>query len=920
MSDRWQRIQALFLQAAELPPEKRSSFLDTACPADADLRREVESLLAHDGDPDRNISEALEDAAHSLFASLTIKLGTRLGDYQVQELIGSGGMGEVYRARDKRLARSVAVKVLPSLLRDDPDRLRRFEQEAQAAAALNHPNILAVYQLGAHEGAPYMVTELLEGATLREHLARGPLPVRAAVDYGVQIARGLAAAHERGVTHRDLKPENLFVTRDGRIKILDFGLAKFSRPTAGAEELPEAGLVFGTVGYMAPEQVRGDAVDYRSDIFALGAILYEMLSGRRAFQKPTSAETMSAILNDDPAAISQVVPTVPALHRVVHRCLEKNPERRFQSASDLAFALEALSDTAAGLPGLRSGRRTWRSSAWVAGFMVLLAAALGYWWTRPVAAPRIENVRQLSDDGEPKGTTLEAAYGSLASDGSRVFFNEKRSGNWRIVQLSAVGGQSAVMNTSVQPPIIAGFDPNSSNLLTLNGWALPLPAGDPRRLGDLADLDLTSAEYFPDGQHIVYASGIAIYVADKNGAHARKLLQAADGEIRWLSVSPDGRRIRFTFLDNTSETIREISADGTGKHERLIVGRLGDSDYACCGKWTRDGRYYIFLSGHQGSSNIWALAEDRPPWRRTPPPPTQLTYGPLAYYQPLPGSDNRSIFAIGAKQKGELVRYDASRGEFVPYLGGISATDAAISADGQWVVYLSYPDSIVWRSRPDGSDRMQLSTSRSFYPRISPDAGKVIFVSWDAQKGMGLFLVSMQGGAPQRILDDTAFASWSPDGSQVIAQVGLPHPLQDTVLRIVDLGTRGVRDVPGSHGRLVPLWLDARTLVASSRDGLAMFDLASQKWSSLATGDINNWASSLDGRYVYFERTEGSSRKAWRVRISDRVVEPLVDLGAIRRVEQYGPGTWLGVTSDGSVLVTRDTGTQEIYALDVIWP
>jgi eukaryotic-like serine/threonine-protein kinase len=264
-------------------------------------------------------------------------------------------MGEVYRARDLRLRRDVAVKVLPAVVSSDPERLRRFEQEATAAAALNHPNILAVHQLGMYAGTPYLVSELLEGETLREQIRRGPVAPRRVIDYGVQVARGLSAAHEKGIVHRDLKPENLFLTKDGQVKILDFGLAKLTQPQPGSEPSAltiggetEPGLVMGTVGYMSPEQVRGQATDSRADIFAFGAILYEMLTGKRAFQKPTSPETMSAILNEDPPEISQIVSNVlPALKRTVHRCLEKTPERRFQSTTDLTFALEALSDSGA---------------------------------------------------------------------------------------------------------------------------------------------------------------------------------------------------------------------------------------------------------------------------------------------------------------------------------------------------------------------------------------------------------------------------------------------------------------------------------------------------------------------------------------------------------------------------------------------
>src|SRR5215475_2078507 len=284
---------------------------------------------------------------------MTVAPGSRLGPYEILSPLGAGSMGEVYRARDPRLAREVAVKVLPASLSQDPDRLRRFEQEARAAGALNHPNITAVYDIGTDKGAPYIVSELLEGETLRSRLASGPLSPRKATEYAVQIARGLAAAHERGIVHRDLKPENLFVTKDGRIKILDFGLAKLThpeKPGVALTELPtqsagtEPGIVMGTVGYMSPEQVRGLEVDHGADIFAFGAILYEMLSGRRAFHGTTPADTLSAILKEEPPELASTARDVhPGLERIVRHCLEKSPEERFHSAHDLAFDLETLS-------------------------------------------------------------------------------------------------------------------------------------------------------------------------------------------------------------------------------------------------------------------------------------------------------------------------------------------------------------------------------------------------------------------------------------------------------------------------------------------------------------------------------------------------------------------------------------------------
>src|ERR1700733_10998314 len=282
---------------------------------------------------------------------MALTSGSKLGPYEIQSPLGAGGMGEVYRARDARLNRDVAIKILPASFSADRERLTRFAQECRAAAALNHPNILSIFDIGDDPSAPYVVSELLEGETLRDRLRNGALTSHKAIDYAGQIARGLAAAHDKGIVHRDLKPENLFITHDGRVKILDFGLAKLTRPEASPEDdatlqaLTEPGLVMGTVGYMSPEQVRGKAADYRSDIFAFGAILYEMISGERAFKGETPADTMSAILKDEPPELSETVRNVPpALERIVRHCLEKNPAQRFQSAGDLAFGLEALTD------------------------------------------------------------------------------------------------------------------------------------------------------------------------------------------------------------------------------------------------------------------------------------------------------------------------------------------------------------------------------------------------------------------------------------------------------------------------------------------------------------------------------------------------------------------------------------------------
>jgi eukaryotic-like serine/threonine-protein kinase len=343
--ERWQQVKCVLQEALEIAPEQRVAFLDRACPRDYALRREVESFLSSDNEVRSSFLKSAPDAG------LSLTKGARLGDFEILSLIGAGGMGEVYGAWDRRLERHVAIKVLPRFVSFNPERLHRFEQEAKAAAALNHPNILAVFQMGTEEGAPYLVSELLEGETLREQVKRGRLPLKRAIDYGVQIAHGLKAAHDKGIVHRDLKPENLFVTKDGRIKILDFGLAKLTHHESGSQLTKETldtvpGAVLGTVGYMSPEQVRGQIADHRSDIFALGAILYEMATGRKAFSGNSPADVMSAILTGEPPGITaDDGDLAPPLKRIIGRCLEKSASLRFQSALDVAFALGEISDT-----------------------------------------------------------------------------------------------------------------------------------------------------------------------------------------------------------------------------------------------------------------------------------------------------------------------------------------------------------------------------------------------------------------------------------------------------------------------------------------------------------------------------------------------------------------------------------------------
>jgi eukaryotic-like serine/threonine-protein kinase len=582
-SPRWQEVKRALNEVLELPADQRPSYLHSLVTKDAALFHEVESLLAAD------------DQARSSFleAPLAVRLGrgTRLGDYEIQSMLGAGGMGEVYRGRDTRLKRDVAIKVLPAFFSSDPDRLRRFEQEAAAAAALNHPNILSVYQLGTYEGTPYLVSELLEGETLREQIKRGPMPVRRALDYAVQIAKGLTAAHEKGIIHRDLKPENLFVTKDGRAKILDFGLVKLSRPEGGSDHSAptlsgrtEPGAIMGTVGYMSPEQVKGQSADHRSDIFAFGAILHEMFTGKRAFQKATAAETMAVILNEDPPSIAALQAGVPsAVDRLVRACVAKDPECRWRDAYDLSLALDwiaAEASPAASSSGLQSE----------AGVRLVQACILppeksAFLFSGPNAGPvvvspdgcRVVFTARHSDStllfvrridsavAEPLGGTAGAIFPFWSPDSRSLgFFAD---GNLRRIEAS--GGPP---QTLCPAPAGRGGSWNRDGTIIFTPtptdpiYRLPATGGSPHRVTTLDPAHITTHRwpcFLPDGNHFLYFGGHpllngGIYVGCLDGSEHKLVLQgylnAAYAPPGFLLFVRDGTLVARRFDAQQFET------------------------------------------------------------------------------------------------------------------------------------------------------------------------------------------------------------------------------------------------------------------------------------------------------------------------------------------------------------------------------
>ena len=830
---------------------------------------------------------------------MNIAPGTRLGPYEILDLLGSGGMGEVYRARDPRLGREVAIKVLPSSVSGDPDRVRRFEQEARAAGVLNHPNITAVHDIGTEEGSLYVVSELLEGETLRSRVAGGAVSTRRAVDYALQLAQGLAAAHEKGIIHRDLKPENVFVTKDGRVKILDFGLAKLTQRGDGAgpqTSLPtatagtEPGVVMGTLGYMSPEQVRGRPADARSDIFSFGAILYEMLSGKRAFHGDSAADTMSAILKEDPPELSVTGKNVsPGLDRIVRHCLEKSPEQRFHSAHDLAFDLEALSSASSAsvqpIPGPAHPRKV-RPALLLAAALLLgaaLGAFLGGRLFRP-PTPGAPTLSYLTFSGNDWGP-------SASPDGKLIAFASSRDGTAKVWLKELAGGNEVALTSG--PDEVPRFSSDGSAIFFLRNEAskqtlyrVPIVGGEPRRLRQ----NTPGAEVSPDGRWIALSSQplpgaqrnpvLSIASADGGGS-PRELGRFEGGAIASLRWSRDGRRIAAIHQDFGSSMIpaRLVIVDvESGEHRAIVPAKAGLLGVV---EWDPSGEALLYtqteavsISDLSGVGRLFRHDLGSGKHTLLVSFPRTIGFGGLTVAGP-------GLLIVDADASREnLLETSSSEGTPPRFLTHGSATDRqpAYSPDGEWIVFSSSrggnwdlwlvsrktgtlrrltdhpghdwdpaftPDGKkllwssnrsgpfeIWIAEPDGSAPRQLSRDGkdAENPTATPDGQWVVYDSRNP-KHPGLWIIASDGSAARRIVEgSTVHPEVSPDGKHAIYFV---HSSEGDHLRVVELqgGTSARFEIPGLEGSRARWMPDGRRIVFlhrndSGRKGLYIQDFA----------------------------------------------------------------------------------------------
>ena len=938
-ADRWAEIDRLIQSALDRPKEERNEFLESAC-SDAVLRDEVRSLLVR-YENDTSDTELISASSHSSGAARPtseygeLSPGRQISKYQILSKLGHGGMGDVYLAQDVTLGRKVALKILMPGLNDLLATERSVFAEARAASSLNHVNIMTVFDAGEAEGRQFIATEYVEGVTLRERIKAGAIPLTEALHIAVQVACALGAAHEAGVVHRDIKPENIMTRRDGVVKVLDFGIAKFrdslleaGSPKPDSVETITASqeMVLGSLPYMSPEQARGKHVDSRSDIFSFGALLFELFSGKPAFSGGSNISTLIAVVNHRP--VLERDPNMPrALQRIVDSCLQKDPKDRPDSIEEVRTELEGL---LARLVSQRARKR--RIAAIVAAVLVVVAGILLWIWQRPAKQQSFVQKR----------LTHEGAYIDpvIGLSGSSIFFDKVDNWTRSTLRISMDGKTSFTMD-------FAGIGPDHSFEVQDGSPALDevlfrhsQPSGTGAAVFSLLHfpegtrLDIPNVSGFsgalsPDGSEIAYyapepssnsgaASTWALLVADKNGKVVRRwaiaqLPKPATREIAW---SRDGS---LWFMQN--ERLFEVSRGDAGPHPVFSSEKTPQGP----GKWTANGERFIFSD--VWSQDIYALSRKR---EISAGELSRLTSGPLQFGPPVPGADGQNIYAVGTLKRGRVTRYDRASHQWLPYLDGISVDGVDCSPDGKRVTYVTYPEGEIWINDLDAIGREQVTHEpmRALAPRFSPDSRQITFMGRLPGEAWHVYLYE-GGGKPARKLvtpiDSEATPNWSPDGSTLIySPLPWDVPVAQRRLYTYDVRSGVTAAVRGSEGLFSPRWAPNKKWIAALRyrqfgpNPLVLLDMASGQVTELSINGLGpSW--SRDSRFIYLlNKTPLNPPIILKVSVADKSVQTVVRYLSRTTANSPVPGSesiWLGFTLDESPLLLQDLGNREIYEI-----
>jgi len=856
--------------------------------------------------------------------------------YRIVEKLGAGGNGVVYKAEDTRLGRFVALKFLPPEGQQDAHAQARFQREARAASALNHHNICTVYDIGEQDGQTFIAMELLEGQTLELNIGSRPLPLEMLLDYAMQIAAALEIAHKNGIVHRDVKPSNIFVTSRGEVKLADFGLAKRAMlhsapigegPTISAS-ITGRGAIVGTVAYMSPEQAQDKDIDARSDIFSFGIVLYEMATGKRAFPGESPVTIIGEILHKQPKPIRELNPQVPEeLQRIVGKTLEKDREDRYQTAHELMVDLRRLMKketerSQIGLPAEPSKHEKSRKRIWIGAAAVVCAAAWVALTGRGTPADSSPlSMEQLTFSGETKSP-------SIFTDGSRIYLVSGRDP----VEMSVKGGATAPLRAAIGTMSILDISPDSSEFLLLQSdlndetqrgtiWTMPVLGGAAKRLGNITG---RGASYSPDGKLIAFNEKESVYVCDTDGQNVKEIWNTHHMVPGNPVFSPDSKTIRVTVSRSTLEDdltrIWELNVGGSNPHLLPLPQHWPEDSAVFGGIWTPGGKHFVFGSFKDGSDNLYEYLEPR--WYEfwNKPSAVRLTPGQPEVIGMAPIRDGNGMFVVGRLAQGSMHFYDDKEKRFLPYLGGLPATQLVVSPDQKWMAYTDYPRGYLWRCKIDGSEKLQLTNTLAQMPTWSPDSKWIAYTDWHE-----LYRVSVDSGAPEKLTSERfmeVLPSWSPDRKSIyFNDYPIPGHLR---IRILDLETRKVSTMPGSDGYYAPLWSPDGQYLAGIQNppkSLAIYSVKTKQWKQLKVFE-HDWGFFVwapDSKSLYFmqgpsEAGTGEQTGIYRLTVPDGKWELFAKFTGLNAFLE-GTQDFVSITPEGNIATMSDTSVTQIYQM-----